>query len=175
MKKIITAFFLLLNLMQVVSAEDVKIGFVNATRLMNEIPQATNLKEKLQLEFAPRDKKISDMQTDLKKLEDTRSKNAPLLTEENRSNLDHDILKLTRDIRRSREEYLEDLNIRRNEGLGVLQKLVTEAINSFAKSNNYDFIFSSSVLFASNRVDLTDKLIVYLKKEYQVSNTKESQ
>lgn len=175
MKKIITVFILLLNFTHTVLAEDVKIGFVNATRLMNEIPQATNLKEKLQLEFAPRDKKISDMQTDLKKIEDTRSKNASILTEENKSKLDHDILKLSRDIRRSREEYLEDLNIRRNEGLGVLQKLVTEAINSFAKSNNYDFIFSSSVLYASKRVDLTDELIVYLKNEYQASNLKQSQ
>lgn len=175
MKKIIIVFFLLLNLTHTVLAENVKIGFVNATRLMNEIPQATNLKEKLQLEFAPRDKKISDMQTDLKKLEDTKSKNASILTEENKNKLDHDILKLSRDIRRSREEYLEDLNIRRNEGLGVLQKLVTEAINSFAKANKYDFIFSSSVLFASKRVDLTDELIVYLKKEHEISNLKQSQ
>lgn len=175
MTKTFTVFILMFTLMQSALAEDVKIGFVNATRLMNEIPQATNLKEKLQLEFAPRDKKISDMQTDLKKLEDTKSKNASLLTEENKNKLDHEILKLTRDIRRSREEYLEDLNIRRNEGLGVLQKLVTEAIHSFAKSNNYDFIFSSSVLYASQRVDLTDELIAYLKKEYQVSNKKESQ
>ena len=175
MKIIFTTLFLLLNLISVVSAADVKIGFVNATRLMNEIPQATNLKEKLQFEFAPRDKKIADMQTNLKKLEDTRSKNASILTEEHKGKLDHEILKLTRDIRRSREEYLEDLNIRRNEGLGVLQKLVTEAINSYAKTNKYDFIFSSSVLYASERVDLTGELITYLNNEYQASNSKDIQ
>ena len=43
-------------------AQDLKIGFVDTARVLKEAPQADIARKKLENEFAPRDKKIVDMQ-----------------------------------------------------------------------------------------------------------------
>jgi len=161
----ITLFTVLSMVATPLLAVEGKIGFVNATRIMNEIPQADRIRKNIKNEFAPRDKKILDMQAALKKLEDKLAKSADIMTAASRSNTEKKVFTLKRDIKRAREEFTEDLNIRRNEALGKLQKLVYEAIISFAKENDYDMILGDTVLYSSQRVDVTNKIITHLKQE----------
>ena len=160
--------FTLLNLAAVpVLAADGKIGFVNATRIMNEIPQADQIRKNIKDEFAPRDNKIVKMQAELKKLEEKLAKSADIMTAASRTTSEKKVFTLKRDIKRAREEFTEDLNIRRNEELGKLQKLVYQAIISFAKQNDYDMILGDTVLYSSRRVDVTDNVIARLKQEHK--------
>ena len=147
-----------------VVAQEVKIGFVNSARVLQEAPQAEQARVKLQSEFAPRDKKIVAMQKTLKKLEDEMSRDAAVMSETVRKKKEREILAKKRDIKRSQEEFNEDLNLRRNEELNNLQQKVYEAIVSLAKEENYDVILGDSVMFASKRVDITDKVIKRLSK-----------
>ncbi len=157
---LVLGFVLSLN----VVAQEVKIGFVNSARVLQEAPQAEQARVKLQSEFAPRDKKIVAMQKALKKLEDEMSRDAAVMSETVRKKKEREILAKKRDIKRSQEEFNEDLNLRRNEELNNLQQKVYEAIVSLAKEENYDVILGDSVMFASKRVDITDKVIKRLSK-----------
>ena len=149
------------------SAQEIRFGFVNTAQIMNEVPQADAARERLKNEFKSRDEKIVALQNDLKTLEDDITKNSPIMSESIRNSNERKVVSLKRDIKRAKEEFNEDLNIRRNEELAKLQKQVYETIVAVAKEKNYDVILGDSVLFASKRVDLTGQVIEKLKQEYQ--------
>ena len=148
-----------------VFAEAPKLGFVNTARILKEAPQADKARKKLEFEFAPRDKKIVAMQKKLKTLEDQLAKDAAVMSESARKKLERQIISDKRDIKRSKEEFTEDLNIRRNEELNKLQKLVYDTIVALAKEQKYDLILGDSVLFASKRIDVTDQVLTRLKNK----------
>ena len=126
----------------IVYAADLKLGYVNTARLLKEAPQAEEARKKLENEFAPRDQKIVKMQTKLKSLEDKLTTNTGKILDKDRKTLERQIITNKRDIKRSREEFTEDLNIRRNEELNKLQKLVYDTILKLAKEQKYDLILA---------------------------------
>ncbi len=148
-------------------AQEIKIGFVNSARVLQEAPQAERARIKLQSEFAPRDKKIVAMQKALKKLEDGMNRDSAVMSEMVRKKKERKLLTMKRDLKRAREEFNEDLNLRRNEELSDLQQKVYEAIVSLAKEEKYDVILGDSVMFASKRVDITEKIIKRLSKKHR--------
>jgi len=156
----------LAGMSQSLSAQDIKLGFVNTARIMNQAPQAEAAKERLKNEFKSRDEKIVLLQNELKKLEDEMSKNTAVMSESVRNKNERKVVSLKRDIKRAKEEFNEDLNIRRNEELTKLQKQVYETIVALAKEKNYDVILGDSVLYASKRVDLTDQVLEKLEHEF---------
>jgi len=146
-------------------AQDARLAFVNTQRVMDKAPQAQAARELLKNEFAPRDKKIVSMQKELKKLEEELARNAQILSDSVRIARERKITSLKRDIKRARDEFLEDLNLRRNEELGKLQKLISDAIVSVARESGYDIVLGDTVLYASERVDITDKVLDRLRKQ----------
>lgn len=152
-------------------AADQKIGFVNTARLLKEAPQAEAARKKLENEFAPRDKKIVKMQKQLKKLEDKLIKDTAIMSDSARKKMERQIVAEKRDVKRSREEFTEDLNIRRNEELNKLQKLIYDTILGLAEDENFDIILGDSVLYASKRINVTERVLVRLKKEHKVTTT----
>jgi len=146
-------------------ADETRLAFVNTQRVMDQAPQAQAARELLKNEFAPRDKKIVAMQKELKKLEEELARNAAVLSESMRVKQERKITSLKRDIKRARDEFLEDLNLRRNEELGKLQKLISDAIVAVAREAGYDIVLGDTVLYASERVDITDKVLERLRKQ----------
>lgn len=53
----------------------------------------------------------------------------------------------------------EDFNIRRNEELGKLQKKVHEVIVIVSKAESYDLVVTQPVLYASEKIDLTARVL----------------
>lgn len=147
------------------SAAELRLGFVNAAKVLEEAPQAKEARERLEREFAPRDKELVNAQQGLKKMEDKLARDGAVMSESEQRKLERDILNAKREIKRSQDEFREDFNIRRNEEFGKLQRRVYEAIVALAKQDNYDVILGDGVIFASERVDLTDKVLERLRRE----------
>ncbi len=145
------------------AAADMSVGFVDTSRVLKQAPQAEIARKKLESEFAPRDKQVVEMRKKLKSMEDELAKDASIMSVQVRKKKERAIISQKRDIKRASEEFNEDLNIRRNEELAKLQKLVYEVIISLAKDENYDVILGDNVMFASKRVDVTDKVLKRLQ------------
>lgn len=146
-------------------AQELRIGYVNAVKVIEEAPQGEAALKKLEAEFGPRDKKLVAMQEQVKKLEEELEKEGLVLKDAERRAREHEILVLKRDIRRATLEFREDYNLRRNEELAALQKIVYKAIVEIAKEENYDLILHEGTIYASKRVDLTDKVLKKLGKK----------
>ena len=146
------------------AAAELKIGYVNAVKVIEEAPQGEAALKKLEAEFAPRDKQIVEMQNRLKQLEQDLEKNALVLKENEHRSKEFEIVTLKRDLRRATQEFREDYNLRRNEELAALQKIVQKTIAEIAKQENYDLILESAV-YAGPKVDVTDKILKKLGKK----------
>jgi outer membrane protein len=138
-------------------AADYKIGYVQAVRVLEAAPQAEVAKKKLESEFAGRDKQLLNDQKALKTLEDRLAKDAAIMSETERSRLE-------RDIKRNSDEFREDVNFRRNEEFGKIQRQIVEAIRQLAEEQKFDVVLGEGVIFASKAVDITDQVIALLKK-----------
>ena len=152
-----------------VAAAGLKVGFVNAAKVLEQAPQADAARTSLEKEFSPRDKSLLKSQQDIRKLEDKLSRDGAIMSESERHKLERDIVSRKRDVKRGQEEFREDLNIRRNESLDKLRRRVYEVIVDIAKKEKYDLVVSDGVVYADDRIDITDKVVARLKQEFKQS------
>lgn len=145
-------------------AADYKIGVVNAPRVLEAAPQAEVARVKLEKEFAARDQKLVAAQKELKTLEDRAQKDGAIMSESERGRLERDIMNKRRDLKRDTQEFQEDVNYRRNEEMAAIQQQIADAIISLSKEQGFDMVLGTGVVFASEKVDITDQVIARLKK-----------
>ncbi|GMR06371.1 MAG: hypothetical protein BMS9Abin25_0961 [Gammaproteobacteria bacterium] len=148
-----------------ISSAETKIGFVNLVKLIEEAPQGASATKKIEAEFSPRDKAIRKKQKKIKELESDLEKNALVMKASEVSKKGSEITKLKRSIKREADEFREDYNLRRNEELKVLQKVVREAINEVGKENKFDLILAEGVLFTSKKANITELVLKKLRSK----------
>ena len=147
------------------AADQVRIAFVNTPKILKEAPQAQNARERLKSEFAVRDQNLVESANELRKLEEKLSRDGAVMSETERRDLEREIVSERRELQRSRDEFTEDFNIRRNEEFAKLQRKVAKAIVDLAKKEGFDLILEAGVVYASDKVDITDQVIGQLKKQ----------
>ena len=150
---------------------DVKIGYVNAARLLDESPQAEAVSKRLKQEFSGKEKDLKDKQDKLKKLQDRMVRNGSVMSAEEHDKLDREILTLQRDVQRRSDEFREDLNLRKNEEMNKLLGVIQGAIAEIGKEQNYDLIVYEGVAYASTAIDLTDKVLEKLRSTMNATST----
>lgn len=160
----LTAAALLVLCPGVAGAGDLKIGYVNVVRVIEEAPQGVAAHKKIKAEFEPRDNELVALQNKIRALDENLQKNGPAMKDTERSTHEREILTLKRELKRSTQEFSEDYNQRRNEELAALQQVVRKAILEIAKQEKYDLILHEGALYASDSVDITDKVLKKLGK-----------
>jgi outer membrane protein len=151
------------------ASAEVKVGFVNVAKVLELAPQAEAARNRIEKEFAPKDRELLEQQKDVRGLEDRLVKNAAVLSESERQRNENEIRATKRELRRAQDEFREDLNLRRSQELSKLQQKVTEVIQALAKAEQYDLIVSDGVIFAGSRVDITDKILERLRADFKSS------
>jgi outer membrane protein len=139
-----------------------KIGVVNIARLLQEAPQAQAASAALESEFAARRRDLENQQKDLKAREDKLAKDGAVMAEAERRNAEKTLRDGQRELARKQNEFLEDLNVRRNEALGQLQRSVLQEVQAYAKSAGLDVVVADA-LYASPTVDITGQVLSTLQ------------
>jgi outer membrane protein len=170
-KMFLVAAGLSLATVQAAHAED-RIAFVNVAKVLEQAPQAIAANKRLEKEFAPRNQSLIDLRKELRDLEERLSREGVTMSESQLRKLELDIRNRKREIRRAQDDYREDLNIRRNDELRKVQKRVYEAIVSLAKKEKYDMVVGDGVIYAGDRVDITDKVLKLLSEEFDSGSGK---
>ena len=147
-------------------ADGLKVGFVNVGRLISESPQATTAMEALQEEFAPRQREVIAMQNNLQERQDKIQRDLEVMGPEERRNAERDLRRDERELQRSQQEFQEDINLRRNEALGKLQRELLRQVQGYATEQGYDLIVSEGVLYASTGIDITEQVLAGLKASF---------
>jgi outer membrane protein len=148
-----------------------KIAVVNIPRLLEEAPQAKAAMQALQDEFAPRMREISTQQKDLKAKEEKLQRDGAVMAENERRTAEKDLREGQRELSRKYNEYNEDLNLRRNEELGKLQRSLLQEVQAFARTGNYDLVVGDGVLYVNESMDITPQVLSALQARAKTSGT----
>ncbi len=141
---------------------DTKVGVVNVSRLLQESPQAQAASQALESEFAGRRRELEAQQKDLKAKEDKLQKDGAVMAANERTNAEKTLRDGQRELARKQNEFMEDLNVRRNEALGQLQRTVLQEVQAYAKTAGLDVVVADA-LYASPAVDITNQVLAALQ------------
>jgi outer membrane protein len=150
-------------------AQEMKIGVVNVPVLMDRAPQAKVAMDALQEEFAPRQREILAKQKEYEELGEKVQRDLSVMGETERRNAENDLRNLQREVTRLQNEFREDLNLRRNEELGSLQRSLLQEVQTYAKSMGFDLVVGDGVLYASDAVNITENVLRAMEANFQAS------
>jgi outer membrane protein len=139
-------------------AAEMKIGFVNTERVFREAAPAKRAQQALEREFAARNAELGRIEKQGRDLQAELEKENVTMPESARREKERQLADISRNFQRIQREMREDLNLRRNEELAKVQERATRVINQIAEQEKFDLILQEAV-FASGRIDITDKVI----------------
>ena len=141
---------------------DMKLGYVDLQRALNESDAGKSAKERFKVQ-------VDRLQVDLKKKKDALDsmkeqleKKASVMKPEEARNLESDYQKKLRDFERAYKDSQGELQQKDNELTVELLKELQVVIEEFGKEQGYSIILeqsSSSVLYGSPELDLTEQII----------------
>lgn len=140
------------------SAQEFKVGVVNLDRIFREANSAKVAQTRLEQEFSKRDKELNELAAQLKTLSDTYEREAPTLSESQRSTRQKQLADQDREFQRKRRAFQEDLSARKNEELQKVIERANKVVKALAESEKYDLILQDSV-YVNPKHDITDKVI----------------
>ena len=141
---------------------NLKIGVINVGKLLENAPQSKVVSDKLQKEFEPRQQSIVAKRKKLQDQQDSFQKDQAVMGEEERLNLQRQMQTTQRDLQRDEQEYLDDLNARRNDELGKLQREVLQRVQAYASAQKYDLVLADAI-YVSGAIDITQAVITALQ------------
>lgn len=150
---------------------ELKIAVVNVPQLLEEAPQAKTAMQALQDEFTPRQREIQAQQKELKTKEEKLTRDGAVMAENERRNAEKDLREAQRELQRKQNEYVEDLNLRRNEELGKLQRSLLVEVQAFARTGTYDLVVGEGVLYRSDALDITAQVLAALQQRAKTSGS----
>lgn len=154
----LSAVALFLPLFSLSTAQAEKLGFVNTERLLREAPLSVKAQKKLEREFQPREQELQKMAKQAKDLQAQLDKEGVTLSDTERKNKERELAGLNRELQKQGREFREDLNLRRNEELAVIQEKARKTILDIAKSEKFDLIVEQAVYF-NPKIDITDRVM----------------
>ena len=147
-----------LSLTALPAMAEVKIGFVNGQKIINDSPQAAKAKKKIEKEFEKRDQELQRLPKQLQALQESLEKNALTMSETERRNKQREFNDKNIEFQRKQREFREDLNLRQNEEMAAIYERVNKAIKQVAETEKYDLILQEAV-YINPKFDITDKVM----------------
>lgn len=157
---------ILLLLVAPAVAQEIRIGYVDMKRLLDTAPQVVNAREALDREFRPRDEALSADEARVERMEADLAESISLTPEE-RFETEREIRNLRRSIERRREDLGEELRFRLNARKNALEETIDIAVRQVAEAGGYDLILTSPVAYASDAIDITDRILEWLNDDFQ--------
>lgn len=146
-----------------VNAAELKIGVVNAGAVLDQSPQKTQALARLEKEFSARGKSLEAKFKALRADQDKLAKDSAILGADEQKNKERKLIADQRELKRLQDEYSEDLSIRRNEELRKLEQKIAQTIVDLSKKESYDLVVYQGVIYASDKIDMTAKVLELLK------------
>jgi outer membrane protein len=160
---------ILLMLLMVVAApttaQQLRVGYVDMKKVLDNAPQVLAGREKLDLEFRPRNDTIEFQERQAQTMDDRLQMGD--LNEDARVRLDRELREMRRNVNRQKEDLRDELSFRRTEEVQKLEDQINQAVEEIARNNGYDLILSSPVVYADPSLDITQLILDQLRLEYE--------
>jgi len=146
-----------------VDPAELRIGFVNFRRIMAAAPQREEINERLEREFGVERDALLQAQSELRSME---RQLETLQHGDAYNDYERQVINKRRDVARRDSDYRDNINVRRNEEMAKLQKMIGDEIINLAKEARYDIILNDiGVFYVSERADLSPQVITRLQRK----------
>jgi outer membrane protein len=145
-----------------VAAAELKVGFLNTERVLRESAPAVRAQKKLEREFEKRSADLAKIQKQIGDLQAILDRDGATMAEADRNNKVRELSNMQRDFQRNERSFREDVNQRKNEELASLQERANKIIQQIAEAEKFDLILQEPIVWASPRIDITDRIIKLL-------------
>ena len=154
------------------TAQQLRVGYVDMKQVLDNAPQVLAGREKLDLEFRPRNETIEFQERQVQSMDD-RLQMGDLL-EDARVRLERELREMQRNVNRQKEDLRDELSFRRTEEVQKLEDQINLAVEEIARNNGYDLILSSPVVYADPSLDITQLILDQLRIEYEADKRDQS-
>lgn len=147
------------------AAEDVKIGFVDMQKAIQEVAAGKKAKKELEDEFNKKKKELEKKEADIKKMGEDFEKRSMAMNEDARMKKQQEIQKEMAQYQQTAAKAQMEIQKRERD---LTQPIVTKLrgiLEEIAKKENFTVILEraeNSVMYAKKEIDLTERMI----KEY---------
>lgn len=146
-------------------AQEIRIGYVDMKRVLDNAPQVVAGRAVLDQEFRARNDAIQMDESRMNLMEGQLAQAD--MTSDDYRRLEREVLDLRRNIERRKEDLRDELSFRRTEEVQRLEDQINLAVQEIAERNGFDLIVSSPVVYASPDLDITDLILDQLEAEFQ--------
>ena len=154
------------------TAQQLRVGYVDMKQVLDNAPQVLAGRDKLDLEFRPRNETIEFQERQVQAMDDRLQMGN--LAEDARIRLDREVREMRRNVNRQKEDLRDELSFRRTEEVQKLEDQINEAVQEIARENGYDLILSSPVVYADPSLDITQLILDQLRLEYEADKREQS-
>ena len=130
---------------------------------MAAAPQREEINERLEREFGVERDALLQAQSELRSME---RQLETLQHGDAYNDYERQVINKRRDVARRDSDYRDNINVRRNEEMAKLQKMIGDEIINLAKEARYDIILNDiGVFYVSERADLSPQVITRLQRK----------
>ena len=148
-----------------------KIGVVNMERILRDAKVAQEASDRLNAEGQRRQEEIDALARRFKPRLERFERQAKTMDEASRVAEQRALAEMERDVTRRNREARDEFNQRRNEEVLLLQNRAGRIIQEIARSEKFDLVLYE-FFYASDRVDLTNRVIEALDRDAKPAKTK---
>lgn len=146
------------------SQAGIKIGVIDVQTILQNSPQMENAANQLKKQFKPRQDKITELQKSMADNQAKIKRDAAIMSKTELSKLQDNIANQQRELRRLEEDYVQDAQAAQQKAMDAVLEKINESVQKIADEDHYDLIIQkNTVAFASNNVNITDKVVKSLK------------
>ena len=141
-------------------AEDMKVGYVDMQRALNETDDGRKAKEKLKKEFDQKQKELDEQQQQLKKDADDLEKKRTLLPPDKVREKEAELAGRAQKVQQTYLRHQQDLSGKEQEATAKIFERMQKIIGEIAAAENFSMIVDKTALvYAKPHLDLTNDLI----------------
>lgn len=141
-----------------------RIGYVDMKRLLDNAPQVVAGRRKLEREFAAGDAALKADEARAASLRERQARDGATMNKTEADALQREIDALDRSLKRSRDALRAELKARSDQELDKSWREINDAVVEFAREQGFDLIVPSPVVYASSKVDITDRVLERLRR-----------
>ena len=144
------------------AAADMRLGFVDLQRALNDSSAGRRAKEDFKKQVDKLQGTLQKQKEEIDGLKGQLEKKALVMKEDERRNLEKDYQRRLRDFERAYKDSQGELQQKDGELTADLLRQLQEVIEDYGKTNAYTMILersTSSVLYGDATIDLTDEII----------------
>jgi outer membrane protein len=153
----------------VLAGPGLKIAVVDLQRAASGSPYADAARKKIDVEFRKRDRALIAKQKQIRTREEDLVRRRATMSDSQLAKGNQKLRQIRREFKRDLSEFNDDRNIRNNEELQKLQRVVIEETQLLARAEKFDLVLIRGIVVYANhkKMDITDRIISRLDKRFK--------